>query len=162
MDVAKVVKEVFFVLMCAFVMVFLYNLLFSTKDTGNIWYNITGFEGNTRIESAKTGKQDGSSDGIPDGAIWHMAYTVQIPISQYYYAYCYFPNAHMNDVLDVYTGFKYQTGSCDYAKGVNYPLFINSVLHQGSIKSHNESDVRTTPNKYTISDGVSCYSTGYQ
>lgn len=92
-----VLKEVFFVLMCAFVMVILAELFFSTDDNGWFHYDHGVSTNNTTtIQQVHAGA---AHDGIGDGAIWYMSYQIQLPISMYYYNYCCLPNYHMEDSI---------------------------------------------------------------
>lgn len=38
--------------------------------------------------------------GSWEGALFYATRQTEIPISKYYYTYCYLPNVHMNDAID--------------------------------------------------------------
>lgn len=39
-----------------------------------------------------------------EGALWYLARNVEVPISNYYYSYCFNPNIHSSDHVDVALG----------------------------------------------------------
>lgn len=36
----------------------------------------------------------------PDGTLWWASRSIQVPMSAYYYRYCYIPEAHQSDSVD--------------------------------------------------------------
>lgn len=42
--------------------------------------------------------------GAWEGALFYASRQIEHPISKYYYAYCYLPNVHMEDGVDVALG----------------------------------------------------------
>ena len=74
MEGSKLLRGVFFTLMCAIIMTTLYTIFFKVPiKIGDIKVN---------------------------GALQYACYYMEYPISKYYYTYCFLPNVHMEDSID--------------------------------------------------------------
>lgn len=82
--------------------------------------------------------------GTWEGALFFASRKVEYPISKYYYSYCYLPNVHMEDSIDLSLG-----GSLD-----------NSYTSMMGTESDLSTD--TSDNSHFSSSSFHHYSTGWQ
>ena len=74
----NVIKEVFLIIMMTTLALILYWVFFGQPAPGS------GFQ----------------------GVLYWMCHNIEVPISQYYYNYCYLPNMHNSDYIDMELGCK--------------------------------------------------------
>lgn len=126
------VKHVFTFLLWVSIAWITYLVLFGT-------YSLEG-KSLVGTDSAYTGNTTQSVAW--EGVLWHMARSVENPISKYYYEFCFVPNIHASDYVDSALG-----GSIN-----------GTVFNAGNIYA-TETDLSGGSDMYTFSAG---YSTGWK
>lgn len=124
MELHKIVKDVFFGLMCAIIAFMLYYALFgSTKLNG------------TAVENQDSWK----------GALFYASEQMEYPVAKYYYSYCFLPSVHVDDGVDEQLGFNVamKAGKSDDKMGT---LFITDT----DLSSDNSNSCNTNTSNNTM------------
>lgn len=115
MESSKLLRGVFFTLMCAILMSTLYTIFFKVPiKVGDIKVN---------------------------GVLQYSALSMEYPISKYYYTYCYLPNVHMEDSIDVSLGADLKS---DYSSMMNTESDLSSDDSDNSDFSNIETQYYST------------------